>query len=267
DNIKADPHQIELVIMNLVINARDAMPTGGAITIETRNEHLTEEFASTHLSSKLGPHVVFTVTDTGTGIEEAVRSKIFEPFFTTKAFGTATGLGLSTVYGIVKSLEGTIWVYSEVGQGTVFKIYIPVASENASALNLIKPGYDQLGGTETVLVVEDDSQLRGIYQDLLQQNGYKVLLSENGKEALRLVQSGSSKIDLIVTDMVMPEMGGAELGENLISLRPDAKILFISGYSGDRVDTSITELKNTRYLQKPFNTQAMLAKIRELLAA
>jgi PAS domain S-box-containing protein len=259
----ADPGQVEQVVMNLVINARDAMPDGGKITVETRYENLTEEFASSHLATKPGPHIVLSVTDTGCGMDEKTRSQIFEPFFTTKPVGQGTGLGLSTVYGIVKSLEGTIWVYSEVGKGTVFKIYLPAsAAKLEDVVEELKPV--TLTGDERLLVVEDDSGLRKLYAEVLKGYGYKVSAVENGKVAVEVLKM-EPNIDLIVTDMIMPEMAGVAVVQAALAQNPDAKILCISGYPGENVDIRALGGDRIDYLQKPFNTSTLAARVRKLL--
>jgi signal transduction histidine kinase/ActR/RegA family two-component response regulator len=262
--IEADPGQIEQVILNLAINARDAMPDGGKLIIETKYEELSEEFTSNHLSSKLGPHVLLSITDTGCGMEPQVKSRIFEPFFTTKPVGKGAGLGLSTVYGIVKSLEGTIWVYSEPGKGTVFRIYFPAAE--ISSMETLEPvPVQELNGIETILVVEDETLLRELYAETLRQHGYHTLLAANGRLALEILEKDGARIDLVMTDMVMPELGGEKLIEHLLAANPSARVLCMSGYPGENSNLYAFDAKNVGYLQKPFNTKQLLTKVRELL--
>ena len=262
--LAADPGQVEQVVMNLVINARDAMPNGGKIVVETKYENLTEQFASSHLTAKLGPHIVLGVTDTGCGMDEKTRSQIFEPFFTTKPIGQGTGLGLSTVYGIVNSLEGTIWVYSEPGKGTVFKIYLPANEfSQEGSVEELKPA--SLTGQEHLLVVEDDSSLRKLYAEALRGFGYTVSVAENGKVAVEILKMEPG-IDLIVTDMIMPEMAGEAVVQTALAQNPEARILCISGYPGESVDIqALGGAGHVDYLQKPFNTSTLAARVRRLL--
>ncbi|HRK08750.1 MAG TPA: ATP-binding protein [Pseudobdellovibrionaceae bacterium] len=270
--IAADPSQIEQIIMNLAINARDAMKDGGRLLVETRFENLTEGFASAHLTSKMGPHVVLSISDNGCGMDEATRLQIFEPFFTTKPVGHGTGLGLSTVYGIVKSLNGTIWVYSEPGKGSVFRIYLPASSAPAPRPEE-QEGPAQLSGTETVLIVEDELNLRELCSSVLENKGYRVLQAKNGLEALGLVDlhgiSGKDHagIDLIVTDMIMPEMGGGELVREIIKREAQVKVIYVSGYPDDKVGALDLESKQVAYLQKPFNADTLLKRVRGVLDA
>lgn len=262
--INADPGQLEQVVMNLVINARNAMPQGGRITIETRQEDLTEEFVKAHLSSKLGPHVVLTVVDTGCGMDEQTKRQIFDPFFTNQPMSQAAGLGLSTVYGIIKALEGTIWVYSEPDKGSVFKIYIPATKIELQAIKE-PPEIKDFSGNEAILLVEDDLNLRNLYGAALSQHGYKIRLAENGKVALDIIKNESNIFDLFITDMIMPEMGGLDLIKEIYTQNPEAKVLCISGYPGE--DSSLTFIEDHKIgqLQKPFNTATLARKIRSLL--
>lgn len=262
--IEADPSQIEQVMMNLVINSRDAMPNGGKISVETRYVNLTEEFASTHLSSKLGPHVLLSVSDTGCGMGDDVKPHIFDPFFTTKPVGQGTGLGLPTVYGIVKNLDGTIWVYSEPGKGTVFKIYIPASTSAAKEVQVERPT-QKAGGNETVLVVEDEIDLLHLYGETLRAHGYNVLLAGDGAEALAIFSEHESRLDLLVTDMIMPKLSGAGLIKQVSARRPGLKVLCISGYPGENAEDPIHKDVRIDYLQKPFPTAELLAKVRRLL--
>ena len=262
--IKADPGQIEQVIMNLVVNARDAMPSGGKITIETGHKYLDEDYAREHLSVKPGHYVVLAVSDTGIGMDAATEKLIFDPFFTTKEVGKGTGLGLSTVYGIVKQSGGNIWVYSEIGKGTTFKIYLPRVDqvgvvEDAAVLVTLPPG------TETVLLVEDEEMVRTLSQEILEDSGYRVVVATNGKEGLRVCQEFSGHIDLMITDMVMPEMSGRQLAEQVALLRPETKVLFMSGYTDDAIVRHGILEENMPYMQKPFLPGDLALKAREVL--
>jgi PAS domain S-box-containing protein len=262
--VKADPGQIEQVIMNLVLNARDAMPRGGKITIETGHTYLDERYAGRHESIKPGHYVVLAVSDTGVGMDAETQKQIFDPFFTTKEVGKGTGLGLSMVYGIVKQSGGNIWVYSEVGKGTTFKIYLPRVDqveepEKSSVLAAIPQG------TETVLLVEDEEMVRNLSQEILEDSGYRVVVATNGKEGLRVCQEFGEHIDLIITDVVMPEMNGREMAEQAALLRPTTKVLFMSGYTDDAIVRHGILEENMSYMQKPFLPDALALKAREVL--
>jgi len=264
--VKIDPGQFEQMILNLAVNARDAMPSGGKLTIETANVELDEEYARTHISVTPGPYVRLSVSDTGVGIPMEVKEKVFEPFFTTKEKGKGTGLGLSTVYGIVKQSGGNIWVYSEPGYGTTFKIYLPRVEEDLDTLH----GRDETDslprGSETVLLVEDEPSVRDLAHRLLNQQGYKVLEAANGKEALRVVlEHIGEKIHLLLTDVVMPRMGGKELADQLKILRPDIKVLYASGYTDNAIVHHGVLERGTNFLQKPFSPKALSQKVREVL--
>ena len=264
--VKIDPGQFEQIILNLAVNARDAMPSGGKLTIETANVILDEEYARTHISVTPGPYVRLSVSDTGVGIPLEVKEKVFEPFFTTKEKGKGTGLGLSTVYGIVKQSGGNIWVYSEPAHGTTFKIYLPRVEEDLDTLY----GRDETDflprGSETVLLVEDEPSVRDLAHRLLNQAGYKVLEAANGEEALRVVQEHiGEKIHLLLTDVVMPQMGGKELANQLKNLRPDVKVLYTSGYTDDAIVHHGVLDPGTHFLQKPFSPKTLTHKVREVL--
>ncbi len=263
--INADPGQIEQVLMNLVVNARDAMPTGGRITVETSRIVIDETFASRHLTVQPGEYVVLAVSDTGSGMDAETQKRIFEPFFTTKAQGKGTGLGLSTVYGIVKQSGGNIWVYSELGQGTVFKVYLPVAIGNETNLQTLATPSAMPLGTETILVVEDEPQIRRLAFECLESCGYSVLLSSNGLEAMELMEDPTKPIDLVVTDVVMPHMSGKELADRIANIQPKAKVLFMSGYTNDAVVNHGVLQAGTWYLQKPFALDALARQVRAVL--
>jgi PAS domain S-box-containing protein len=263
--VKADPGQIEQVIMNLVINARDAMPRGGKLTIETANVELDEEYARHHVSVAPGSYVMLAVSDTGTGMDPATQARVFEPFFTTKAPGKGTGLGLSTVFGIVKQSGGNIWIYSEIGRGTSFKIYLPRVDEAAQAYRRIPERAESLQGTETVLVLEDDNNLRRLSRTILNLFGYQVLEASSGAEAMALCESHAGPIHLLATDVVMPGMSGGEAAERLAQLRPEMKVLFMSGYTDDIIVHQGVLDPGANFIQKPFGPDDLARKVREVL--
>jgi two-component system cell cycle sensor histidine kinase/response regulator CckA len=264
--IRADQGQIEQVILNLVVNARDAMPQGGKITIETTNVELDENYASTHLAVTPGPHVMLAVSDNGSGMDEETRARIFEPFFTTKEKGKGTGLGLATIYGIVKQCGGTLWVYSEAGQGTTFKLYFPHVQEEISAGSEGPIVGDVVHGTETVLLVEDERAVRDLAREVLTRCGYTVLEAADGKEALRTAAECGIAIDLLITDVVMPGMSGRELADELTVLRSDMKVLYMSGYTDNAIVHHGVLDPGTQFLQKPFTPDGLARKAREVLA-
>jgi len=263
-SIKADPGQIEQVIMNLVVNARDAMPKGGDLTLETANANLDEDYARTHEGVRPGSYVMLAVSDTGLGMDAATRSHIFEPFFTTKGVGRGTGLGLSMAYGIVKQSGGSIEVYSEPGHGTTFKIYLPRVEAPIESL----PGKssDQLSrGTETILLVEDDHQVRELARRILSSCGYTVLAAESAAAVIRHCESHAGPIHVLLTDVVMPGMGGREIAEQVKPRRPGIKVLYMSGYTTNAIVHHGVLDPGTHFLQKPFTPVALAAKIREVL--
>jgi len=264
--VKADRTQIEQIIMNLAVNARDAMPQGGTLTIETSDVDLDENYARQHAVGKPGSYVRLTVSDTGIGIDKEIQAHIFEPFFTTKGVGKGTGLGLSTVYGIVKQSGGYIWVYSEPGQGTTFKVYLPRIEEALEQSNEEKPA-SVPRGTETILLVEDAASLLELAREFLESCGYTVLAAGSPAEGIRIVEKHKGPIPLLVTDIVMPEMSGRVLAEKLTALRPSLRVLYMSGYSHDIIDQYGAMDSGQDYLQKPFTKKDLATKVRELLDA
>jgi PAS domain S-box-containing protein len=261
---KADPGQIEQVIMNLAVNARDAMPTGGLLTIETRNVELDEGYASSHPSVTPGPHVMLAVGDTGVGMTRETMARIFEPFFTTKEIGKGTGLGLATVYGIVKQSGGSIWVYSEPDQGTVFKVYFPVISESPAA-EQAEAGTDSSSGSETILVVEDEEAVRSLVRIALVSGGYQVLETPDAEGALVTCAHHAGPIHLLLTDVVMPQMSGPVVASKVAALRPGIRVLYMSGYTDDAVVRHGVLTQEMPFIQKPFSPAALRKKIREVL--
>jgi signal transduction histidine kinase/ActR/RegA family two-component response regulator len=263
--IKADPGQIEQVLLNLVVNARDAMPKGGKITIETSNTYLDEAYARKHLSIRPGHYVVLTVSDTGVGIEAETQKRIFDPFFTTKEVGKGTGLGLSTAYGIVKQSQGNVWVYSEVGRGTTFKVYLPRVDEVAQEQESDGGLQTLATGSETVLLVEDEHLVRDLTMEMLKECGYGVITASNGEEALRVSREFEGRIDLMITDVVMPRMGGRELAAHLAVLRPETKVIYMSGYTDDAIVRHGILDEQVSFIQKPFSADVLLMKARQVL--
>jgi len=265
--VKADPVQIEQVLMNLAANARDAMPKGGRLVIETASVQLDDAYVQAHSIVPPGEYVLLTVTDSGEGISPEHLSHIFEPFYTTKEEGEGTGLGLATVYGIVKQNSGFIWVYSERGLGTTFKIYLPRARDARVVPQLALPVEGYLGGCETLLLAEDEPAVRQSTREFLSLNGYIVLEAKNGAEAVAVAREYKGPIHLMVTDVVMPQMGGARLAGELALERPDMKVLFVSGYAETTVQRHGAIDVTTRFLQKPFSLRTLARKIREVLDA
>src|SRR5256885_3013785 len=268
--VRADAGQIEQVIMNLAVNARDAMPSGGKLTIETSNVTLDEEYARFHAPLQPGDYVMVAISDTGAGMDTETQSHIFEPFFTTK--GTkGTGLGLSTVYGIVKQSGGYIWVFSEVNRGTTFKIYLPrvASSGEAAAAHVPSPvEYRKVEpGTETILLVEDEANLRYLARQYLEKQGYKVIEAADGAVAVQIAVAHESVIHLLLTDVVMPGMNGRELAQRITEIRPNVKVLYMSGYTENVIGHNGTLDAGIRLLQKPFNLRDLKSKVREVLDA
>ena len=264
--VKADPGQLEQVIMNLAVNARDAMPNGGKLTLETGNVNLDEAYAADHYPARAGPFVLLAVSDTGIGMSEETQAHMFEPFFTTKEKGKGTGLGLATVYGIIKQSGGFIWVYSEVGHGTTFKLYLPRVEELAERASQPAQARARAGrGTETVLVVEDEAPVRSVARQVLERHGYTVLEAPSAEAALDIATRYSGIIHLLLTDVVMPGLNGRELASRLATLRPDARVIFMSGYTDDAVTRHGVLEPGSAYVQKPFTPDAIARKVREVL--
>jgi PAS domain S-box-containing protein len=266
-SVKADPGQIEQVIMNLALNARDAMPGGGKLTIETANAELDDAYVRDHHPVQPGHYVMLAVSDTGEGISPEVQTRIFEPFFTTKEVGKGTGLGLATVYGIIKQSGGYIWVYSEPGRGTTFKIYIPRVEQPAQMVGADKHVGGVQRGTETILLVEDDPQLRQLSSSVLAHCGYKVLLASTPEEGLAVTKENLRDIKLLVTDVVMPRMNGRQLAEQILRIAPDVRVLYISGYTNNAIVHYGVLDSGLWFLPKPFTLAALVAKVREVLDA
>jgi len=263
--ILADRSQVEQVLMNLVVNARDAMPTGGQLTIETGRRELDDGYVAEHTGARSGPHVMLAVTDTGTGMDKETQARAFEPFFTTKDVGKGTGLGLATAFGIVKQSGGSIWVYSEPGHGTTFKVFFPVADGDRpqAGPRETAPAAAVTGGGETVLLVEDDPQLRALIRAQLQRLGYRTTACANAREALAL--AGREPIELLLTDVVMPDMGGRALAEQFHERSPSTRVLFMSGYTDDAIVRHGVLESSVAFLQKPFTLAALAQRIREVL--
>ena len=265
--VKADSSQLEQVIVNLAVNSRDAMPQGGRLTIETANVELDQAYAEQHFPAQPGSYVLLAVSDTGTGMDAATMSRIFEPFFTTKETGKGTGLGLATVYGVVKQSGGYIWVYSEPGQGTSFKVYLPRVTEAPQPAPAAPTRAAALMGSETVLLVEDDEMVRNLARRMLEARGYTVLSASRGEDALGVVERHDGPIDLLVTDVVMPGMSGRSVAQRLLGLRPGLKVLYLSGYTDDAIVRHGMLEPGIAFLQKPFSADALARKVREVLDA
>jgi nitrogen-specific signal transduction histidine kinase/ActR/RegA family two-component response regulator len=263
--VNADPVQIQQIIMNLAVNARDAMQYGGKLTIEIANADLDEDHVRQHPMVTPGPYVMLAVSDNGKGMDAATQAHLFEPFFTTKEKGKGTGLGLSTVYGIVKQSNGFIWVYSEPGRGTTFKIYFPRIDVGGASLADESNSDVDLHGFETVLLVEDEAPLRSLASRILRNHGYRVLETPDGMEALRVAREYTGKIHLIVTDVIMPGINGSTLVARFEAIRPGIKALYISGYTDKAIVHHGVLDSNVAFLQKPFTADALTHKVREVI--
>ncbi len=262
--VRADPGSIEQIIMNLLVNARDAMPTGGRLTIQTANVVLDDAYARAHIGAKPGPHVLLAVTDSGVGMDRATQARIFEPFFTTKERSKGTGLGLSTVFGIVEQSGGHVWVDSDVGKGASFRVYLPRVSAEAG-VERDSPAPATMRGTESILLVEDDDQVRTVARSILEKHGYTVTAARHAGEAILISEQRPGAIDLLLTDVVMPQMSGPRLAQRLAAARPEMKVLFMSGYTDDSIVRHGVHDAKIAYLQKPITPDALTRKVREVL--
>ena len=262
--VKADPGQLEQILLNLAVNARDAMPRGGKLTIGASNVELDNSYRDDHLVVIPGRYVMLAVEDTGCGMNRETQSRIFDPFFTTKEVGKGTGLGLATVYGIVKQSGGYIWVYSELDKGTVFKIYLPLVEQSAQPVEKKQPE-TSLRGSETILLAEDTDSLREMAKEYLESVGYTVIESASGRDALQKANEFDGAIHLLLTDVVMPEMSGSALAAELVSIRPGIRIIFTSGYTDDAIARQGILDPAAAFVQKPYRPKALARKIREVL--
>jgi CheY-like chemotaxis protein len=264
-HIRADRGNIEQVLMNLAVNARDAMPHGGRLTIETANVEIDEDFVRQHFGSKPGRYVFLGVTDTGVGMSAETRARVFEPFFTTKERGKGTGLGLSTVLGIVQQAGGGIWVYSEPGRGSTFKVYLPRVDAALDSDQSATPPAD-LRGDETILLVEDEQAVREVARRILERHGYTVLAAQSPSDALLLGETHPGAIHLLLTDVVMPKMTGADLARRLVVRRPELRVLYMSGYTDGSIDSQGVLEDRTAFVQKPFTSELLARKVRSALS-
>ena len=265
DRVKVDPGQLEQVIVNLVVNARDAMKDGGQLTLETQNVILDQDYVVTHGEVVAGPNVLLTVSDTGSGMDQATLERVFEPFFTTKPTGQGTGLGLATVYGIIKQSGGNITIYSEPGLGTTFKVYFPAVQEPATPRERVQSEGPPPRGNETILICEDDNAVRELTKQTLKEAGYTVITAEEGQKALQLAGETTGRIDLLITDVIMPEMNGKKLSDTLTKSRPEIRTLFVSGYTSNVIAHHGVLEENVEFLEKPYSRQQLLERIREVL--
>jgi PAS domain S-box-containing protein len=263
-NIKADPSQVEQVVMNLVVNSRDAMHAGGKLTIETSNQYLDKTYSELHVGVVPGMYAMLAVSDTGTGMDQQTQQHIFEPFFTTKEDTEGTGLGLSTVYGIVKQSGGSVWVYSEKNKGSTFKIYFPLVSDIAEDYKQTPITHDLPHGNETILLVEDDDAVRKLAREVLQISGYRVLEAANGEAALKIFEQ-EKPIHLVLTDVVMPAMGGRQLVERLLSINSEITVLYMSGYTENLMTLQGILEQGAHFIPKPFSPDGLALKVREVL--
>jgi two-component system cell cycle sensor histidine kinase/response regulator CckA len=262
--VRADPGQIEQVLLNLAVNARDAMPKGGTLMLEVHDALLNESFSRRHVTIKPGPYVMLAVSDTGTGMDAATQARIFEPFFTTKEKGKGTGLGLATVYGIVKQSGGHIWLYSEPGRGSTFKVYLPRVDDPVD-VPVKQASLGTLRGSETILVVEDEESVRELVQRVLEHFGYRIMTAGTPGEALEIANMETRPIHLLVSDVIMPQMSGSTLASKIVSTNPGMRILYMSGYTDDAIVHHGVLNRDTPFLQKPFTPEALARKVREVL--
>jgi CheY-like chemotaxis protein len=273
-SVNADPSQMDQVILNLAVNARDAMPEGGTLTIATANVVLDEAYATSHVDARPGEHVMLAVGDTGIGMDEDVKARLFEPFFTTKDRGQGTGLGLASVFGIVRQNGGHIEVHSELGQGTTLRAYLPRATVSAREVRRSAEAAEprrlkhepQRRGTETVLLVEDDAPVRDMTMRVLESHGYRVLAAGDGLEALQIGQQHDGPIHLLLTDVVLPQMNGRELAEELLPGRPEMRVLYMSGYTDDAIAQHGVLAPGISFVAKPFSIEDLTRTVREVLA-
>jgi two-component system cell cycle sensor histidine kinase/response regulator CckA len=264
--VEADPGELERVILNLAINARDAMPDGGNLALETTIVEIDDNFVSTHLEGTLGPNVLLAVSDTGHGMTAEVQSRLFEPFFTTKQAGAGTGLGLASVFGVVKQSGGSIWVYSEEGVGSTFKIYLPLASRTPATAAPREPAPPAVGGTETILVVEDEPQVRELVRAMLESQGYRVITAADPEAAAAACdETTAAEVDMLLTDVVLPGTTGREVAERFRQLNPDVRVLFMSGYSDEAVQRRGAISPDSAFIEKPFTLAGLSESVRSLL--
>jgi two-component system cell cycle sensor histidine kinase/response regulator CckA len=263
--VKADPGQLQQVLMNLCVNARDAMPQGGKLTIKTSNIYVDEEYAKRHVSVQPGDYVLLSISDTGCGMDARTQERVFEPFFTTKEQGRGTGLGLSTVYGIVKQSGGNIWVYSEVGRGTSFKIYLPRFDKAVEVVLEKRTEEVSSTGSETVLLVEDEEMVRNMTSEALRESGYRVLEARDTNHAVSLCQTFEEEIHLMLSDVVMPVMSGRVLAEAVAPLRPGMRVLYMSGYTDDHIVHHGVLEEGMNFIEKPFTGDLLAKKVRDVL--
>jgi hypothetical protein len=265
-HVKVDPSQVQQIILNLALNGRDAMPDGGTLLLEVADVELDAPYAREHPGTVPGSYVMLAVSDTGIGMDDETRARVFEPFFTTKPQGSGTGLGLSTVYGIVKQSQGSVWVYSEPGRGSSFKVYFPTVQAPASR-PADQPDFELLSGSETILIVEDEPSLRELLRRVLAQHGYVAVAAATAEEALTIARRHTGPLHLLITDVVLPQMNGRVLADELAAIRPETRVLFMSGYTDDAVVRSGSVERGAPFLQKPFTPEGVARKVREVLAA